>query len=59
MALYSSKKGPTKIPLVKGTAHENKKHFNTKLRVNTCRNFLLGRLFEEELEEKEDGERGF
>ena len=31
----------TKIPLVKGTAHRN---FGTKIKVNTCTNFVLGHL---------------
>ena len=34
----------TKIPLVKGTAHENKKPFGAKIKVTTCTNFVLGRL---------------
>ena len=42
--LYSSKRGPTKIPLVKGTAHGNKKPFGTKIKVNTCTYFVLDRL---------------
>ena len=33
-----------KIPLVKGTVHGNKKPFGTKIKVNTCTNFVLGRL---------------
>ena len=42
--VYRSFTCPTKIPLVKGTAHENKKPFGTKIKVNTCTNFMLGRL---------------
>ena len=41
---YLSKRGSTKIPLLKGTAHRNKKPFGTKIKVNTCTNFVLGRL---------------
>ena len=33
----------------KGTAHENKESFSTKIKVNTCINFVLGRLKNEEI----------
>ena len=49
--LYSSKRDPTKIPLVKGTVHGNKKPFDTKIKVITCTIFVLK-------EEEEDGEIG-
>ena len=29
---------------MKGTAHGNKKPFDTKIKVNTCTNFVLGHL---------------
>ena len=32
------------IPLVKGTAHGNKKPFGIKIKVNTYTNFVLSRL---------------
>ena len=40
--------GPTKITLVKGTAHGNLKPFGTKIKVNTYTNCV-----------EEDGEIGF
>ena len=50
------KRGPTKIPLVKGTAHGNNKSFGTKIKVNTCTNFVLGHL---KKKRKKMGEIGF
>ena len=41
-------RGPTKIPFVKGISHWNKKPFDTKIKVNTCTNFVLGRLKKKE-----------
>ena len=42
--LQIRERGPTKIPFVKGISHGNKKPFGTKIKVNTCTNFVLGRL---------------
>lgn len=42
--LYTKRLGPTKTPLAKGTAHGNLKPFDTKIKINNCTNFVLGRL---------------
>ena len=41
---------------MKGTAHRNKKPFGTKIKVNTCTNFVLGHFEKEDDEEEENGE---
>ena len=35
------RRDPTKLQLVKGTAHRNNKPFGTKIKVNTCTNFCV------------------
>ena len=52
-------RGPTKIPLVKGTAHRNLKPFGTKIKVYTCTNCVLGCLKKKKRNKKKMEKSGF
>ena len=56
---YSCRKGPTKIPLGKGTPHGNMKLFHAKMKVNTCTVCEIGSFTDEEEEEEDDEKLGF